>query len=645
MNASHTKPIDRRTAWQRLRHTPLLHLMRGRVSGSLDWRYVITSADLPDPQRDLVLDVVRRTRLWRRERVAVANELIAHFHDANEAAQAYGPSRGHDPVAVFGDPKASAKLIRRAKRRCRPIGWQIRHRLRQAIAIVVVAYVLAALWLATGKPEPSVDYLAKLNAHLVGVPDADKAWPILREAMIEHEAWNNDAFIAPLEAAVEPQEWVEITFDHERVEALAQGIAPYADYLAAVRHAAAKPSMGESLAFNRDRDERDMLALFGPGWRDEVSADDWSQDPDPAVARLFNDSLVNVLLPSLGKYRMMARLLLVDTQVAVNRGDAERVLDNLAAELGLARLVAQGSTLIEDLVAISITALAIDSAGEILERRPDFFDKDQLRRLAHLFAAADAGMTVDYAGERSMLYDTLQRMYDPDSGQITIDGLRFFSRLNEDVYTNDGIESPGLLVQKTATAAALPVAVAVMADQDAMRAECDRLFTLLEASPKRLYPPGERSPLDAELEAKEQDLWWRARYMPLSIMMPALGASVRTELTAFAIRDALLVAIAIEAYRREHGTTPDNPAVLVPDYLPAVPMDLTDLGPTGEPRSSLKVAYREDGVPIVYGLGWNGVDDRGTPPTHPDRHVSRSRSAWTTEDGGDWILFPPPDNR
>ena len=64
--------------------------------------------------------VVRQTRLWRNEKVDVANDLVAHFQD--------GLAFGHSPddlLRTFGDPQAAAQLIRRAKRRNRALFWHV----------------------------------------------------------------------------------------------------------------------------------------------------------------------------------------------------------------------------------------------------------------------------------------------------------------------------------------------------------------------------------------------------------------------------------------------------------------------------------------------------------------------------------------
>jgi hypothetical protein len=64
-----------------------------------------------------------------------------------------------------------------------------------------------------------------------------------------------------------------------------------------------------------------------------------------------------------------------------------------------------------------------------------------------------------------------------------------------------------------------------------------------------------------------------------------------------------LVAIALERYRQAHGRWPQSLASLVPEYLPAVPIDPYDMAP-------LRFRRLPDGV-VVYSVGLDGKDDGG----------------------------------
>src|SRR5690606_7175403 len=149
----------RMSTFGKLRTTPLQDLFRGRLTARLDYRSHVDSCDLPAPTRTLICQVVRRTRLWRREKVDVARELIMHFEDGVRAG------RSPDELAKdFGTASTAALLIRRAKKRQRPIWWQAWRQSQRAAVILfgllLVGYLYFAIpfWMAS--PVPTVDYLA-----------------------------------------------------------------------------------------------------------------------------------------------------------------------------------------------------------------------------------------------------------------------------------------------------------------------------------------------------------------------------------------------------------------------------------------------------------------------------------------------------
>ncbi|MEM1304847.1 MAG: hypothetical protein AAGG46_08115, partial [Planctomycetota bacterium] len=85
---SETVPGDEATRgplpsrWAMALKTPIGDLLRGRITGGLHWRVTLSAADLPGAIHQAIEKTVRTAKLWPSERLAVANELIAHFADA-----------------------------------------------------------------------------------------------------------------------------------------------------------------------------------------------------------------------------------------------------------------------------------------------------------------------------------------------------------------------------------------------------------------------------------------------------------------------------------------------------------------------------------------------------------------------------------
>ena len=99
------------------------------------------------------------------------------------------------------------------------------------------------------------------------------------------------------------------------------------------------------------------------------------------------------------------------------------------------------------------------------------------------------------------------------------------------------------------------------------------------------------------------------------MIRPALGRAVSTSYRGAAQSRLAATALAIRLYQRDHGgQRPPTLAALVPDYLPAVPLDpMATNGAT--------IGYVAAPVaPYVYSVGDNGKDDSAaSPPWRPDK--------------------------
>ena len=170
-------PQPAMSVWRRLRHTPLRDLLvRRQVTGRMDVDVILASYALPVSCAEVVRAVVKKSGLWRLEKAELAAELAAHFRDGLDE----GVSEA-ELVQKFGDRKQAAKLIRRAKVRCRPMLWHIQHRIWQALVVFVLSYALLVGVFALQKPSIDVNYLRELNAAAEKVAPDDRAWPLYRE--------------------------------------------------------------------------------------------------------------------------------------------------------------------------------------------------------------------------------------------------------------------------------------------------------------------------------------------------------------------------------------------------------------------------------------------------------------------------------
>ena len=118
-------------------------------------------------------------------------------------------------------------------------------------------------------------------------------------------------------------------------------------------------------------------------------------------------------------------------------------------------------------------------------------------------------------------------------------------------------------------------------------------------------------------------------------------------------RSAVVAVCALRAYRRTHGQYPKELGALVPEFLPALPVDPFD-------GKTLRYKVVGDGSaarPVLYSIGVDQVDDGGVFPTAdkegrqanarllgPFRNpkIATPEQAKEMERSrGDWVLYPP----
>lgn len=120
---------------------------------------------LPGCLKEYIESVIRQVRYRRRVRREVERELTGHFVDALGDCESEQERNklGEKLVAEFGQAKVLAKLIRRGKKRCRPLWKKVMIRSVQTFLVGIVLCGVYSFWFIKGKPTVRVDYLAKMN--------------------------------------------------------------------------------------------------------------------------------------------------------------------------------------------------------------------------------------------------------------------------------------------------------------------------------------------------------------------------------------------------------------------------------------------------------------------------------------------------
>ncbi len=579
-----TDPTVRQSYFRRLAQTPMRDFVRGRITGRLDVRHLLEISELTPRLRSLVDDVVRRTRLWRTEKADVAVELIAHFRD--------GIASGEKPEALeasFGDVPQAARLIRRAKRRARPVAWRASVRATQVSGAVVglfmALYLLSTVRLFTGRPTIARDYLAEVNAAASSLPESDRAWPLYRTALL----LLGEPFDRVL-TSVRPGQ--------DRWDEVAAYLAPRAEVLRLVRDAAAKHGMGFAVGYAVADADRPLWPQVGesPG----------------------EYGLGAAQLQYLGKLTEMAELLALDAYGAADRGDGAAVAADIHAILGISEHAREVPCLANGVQAVRLLRMAVDTAGEILAAQPEVLAGRQLRHLAHRLGAAHGGRPeISLEGERLFVKDLLQRLYTDDGngdGRLTARGLQSL----QIVYGGERFD----------VGPASPVVGIVAAGRRAMAGELARWLAAAEAESAKPLWLQDPHLVERQVRRLEQSPLYATRYFLVPMLMPNLGI-IRLEAELVTQRrDAVCAAIALELYRRANGSWPSSLQATVPELLPSVPLDRY----TGD-----SLQYRlVDGRPLLYSAGADRDDDDGRPSRRGEVYFADASAA----DDGDWILWP-----
>ena len=601
--------------WRRLRLTPASDLLRGRITGRLDWYSNIRMAGFTPAVERLILQVVRRTKLWRIEKVAVASELVAHFQDGLEAG-----ANADELVRLFGDAKRAAKLIRRAKLRARAIPFRaIRATYRTfmwTVWALLTLYALLAIRFYIGRPHPTVDYIAILNVRTLQVPEADRAWPIYRRAILALSDRSNQQQPWPKVVGynIYGKHWPEI----------AAWLQAHSSGMALIRQASTRPVFGFVLGPNGSANDPEMR---------------WHVDRSSATDSVLRHSLMTVSLPYLNETRDMSHAACADIKLAAEQHDTDRAEQDVVAVLSLAdQLHNQKQFLVDEMVASGIRANGMAAAGDVLRDWPDLWSDAQLAHLAHRLSIYERPADlISFQGERLFIPDILQRTYTDNGhgdGRLTPVGVNplasCLAGMNDsgDSMVLLGFAQP-LLMQVSLPRKDLVKIVNRFMDQ----------WEILAQAPLRQSASAAWA-AEKELMSWRSSLWLQARYFPVTWLMPPGFSYLEMAERQLGDRDGLVTAIALELYHRHHGHYPATLQELAPDLLPQVPADRI----TGDP-----VHYHlVDGKPLIYSVGADRVDDGGRIL---DGHgPSYAAAEWAAEwhlplsdaPKGDWILYPLP---
>ena len=146
---------------------------------------------LPACVAEYIKLVIKKMRYRRKVQQDVQAELAAHFDDElkNCTTDEEKEQKAQQLITEFGDVKLLAVLLRRVKKRCRPLWRTIIARTFQAAGIIILSLILYVVWFFSGKPVVTIDYVAELNRMVRPVADENlNAAPFYKEAAIRYNS-------------------------------------------------------------------------------------------------------------------------------------------------------------------------------------------------------------------------------------------------------------------------------------------------------------------------------------------------------------------------------------------------------------------------------------------------------------------------
>ena len=472
--------------------------------------------NLPACAADFIKIVIKKMRYRKKVRREVLAELAAHFEDELRGCKTSDEKeqKAQQLINEFGDAKLLGVLLRRAKKRCRPLWRKVLVRSFQAIGVILLYIIFVGVYLTSGTANISVDYIEWLNEQVrAGRDESGNAYPYYKKAV---------------EACVKmPEQAYKICNvwpgDLNDVE------------------------MQILLEWVNDNEEALELVIEGtkrPHY--------WTVYSATEKALIEGGLPDDALMKELSSYKTLARALNWRSRwYKAYKGDIGSALNDCIALQKFSSHQQGKGLLIEQLVGIAIEALAQNTISMIIEKVDVPADtlKNIQEQLQNEYAKPHN--VINLEGEKAFWYDLVQRGFTDDGkggGRVLKEGLP--------------------LVIKDVKSSLSGFFFFSYPDRREVVATIDRYFSqvqeLLKETPYQLKESGDSQQWD-EL-GKE--------LMMLKILGPAHVKIGQLSWRLKTGRAGLLTTLAVLRYKKENGEYPLNLQELVKrGYLTELPMD------------------------------------------------------------------------
>jgi dsDNA-binding SOS-regulon protein len=542
-----------------------------------------TFENLPNSAVEYINLVIKNMRYRKKAHDEVREELIDHFevYLKDCATNEEKEQKAQQLISEFGDPKLLAILMRRAKKRCRPLWRTVVARTFQALAAMIILLILYIAWFFTGEPVITTNYIAELNKIVrPSADDSANAFPLCNKA---------------IKTLVDVNDVKELLHTHfydandEQKNIIRQWLAKNEESLALVTKASKLPYCWQRYE---------------------------SKDPE--------QSMMTVILPDLVPIRDIAYALCWRAWLNAQSNDFNSAFQDIETCYRLGRHYRGEKILVEQLVGMAIKGRTLQTVRQML----DTFKIDSIalagfqQRLQNLIDGDN--FKPDISLEKLITYDEIQRSFtDSRFGPshlypkriMEISGLRNANPKHEPMVdliltlelSHDILFSPN----KTETIANINAFYELFNEKSSK-------------TPARLKAEGINIDFQTSQIVNNNVF--------LRILMPALA---RVNIIGFRNKidaESTTLIIALVRYKQDTGAFPESLDKLVEKgYIKQVPVD---------PFSDKPIAYRKtDNNFLLYSWGENLKDDDGQVAR------SKKDKPLMFADTGDWVFWPVVDGR
>lgn len=551
---------------------------------------------IPENAGNLIKAIIEQMQYRKRVRADVMAEPITHFKDALKecTTDEEKEQKAGELIEQFGDAKLLGVLLRRAKKRCRPLWRTVIARGFQTVGVLILCLVVYLVWFLTGKPNINVDYLSILNQmNRPQITDENNAWLHYEKA---------------IELYVEPNESLE-------------RMPVFQDYKEAAYR------QFDKLTGEEQREIREWVKRNNAA-QEELAAG--SLKRYCYRESRYNDRdeekfIYNIILWHVNPLSGLVKAGIWQSRIHTEEGKFQQAIKDCLAIIRVGRHWQNNKTFTaEQLFGRAISNLGHNEILNILTT--EVLSAAELKQLQQelLQIYPDGYALLNANGYREMFLDVIQHLFTEGGlggGHLIPERfMRFDQRMTMKGYPYELKEH--LIIPYTARSI-------VHARRNETIAKANEI---LERQTKlvKISPYEKCTKTDVASGEILKDLP-KHKYHLLHIMQPLPSEFSKLAFEGKVLHEATITVLAILRYGAEKGNYPETlEDIMTEGYLSQVPMD---------PYSSKPLVYKktEDNF-TLYSVGPNFEDDGGRVFRNEQGKVIQ----W--EEGGDAVFWPVQDN-